>query len=102
MIFEWGRVCGDPSYQVSYRLNFCVEKGPLDDFKEGGNGLWQASWTFASNVTDLTPAVYNVLMDFVFAAFPWLIVWRLEMKFAEKIGICVVMSLVCYALWFRI
>lgn len=34
-------------------------------------------------------------MDFVFAAYPWLIMWKLDMKKSEKIGLCVVMSLVC-------
>jgi len=38
IIFEWGKVCGDSSYQVSYRLDFCVGKHALDDLKEGGNG----------------------------------------------------------------
>lgn len=38
-------------------------------------------------------AVYNIIMDFVFACFPWLIVRTLEMKRAEKIGLCLTMSL---------
>jgi hypothetical protein len=37
--------------------------------------------------------VYNIIMDFVFACFPWLIVRTLEMKKAEKIGLCLTMSL---------
>lgn len=32
-------------------------------------------------------------MDFIFAAFPWLITWNLAMKKSEKIGISIVMSL---------
>ena len=42
MVFEWSKVCGDPSYDVEYRLDFCMPKGPLDDFKKGGNGESEA------------------------------------------------------------
>jgi hypothetical protein len=35
-------------------------------------------------------------MDFVFAMYPWLIMWKLDMKKSEKLGLCIVMSLVCY------
>lgn len=38
-------------------------------------------------------SVYNIIMDFVFACFPWLIVRGLEMKRAEKVGLCFTMSL---------
>ena len=34
-------------------------------------------------------------MDFVFAIYPWLIMWKLDMKKSEKLGLCIVMSLVC-------
>lgn len=37
--------------------------------------------------------VYNIVMDFVFACFPWLIVRKLEMRRVEKIGLCLTMSL---------
>jgi hypothetical protein len=43
MIFEWGQVCGDQVDRFSYRLNICLPKGPLDDFKKGGNGKCR-SW----------------------------------------------------------
>jgi hypothetical protein len=33
-------------------------------------------------------------MDFVFAAYPWIITWNLDMRRVEKIGLCVTMSLV--------
>jgi hypothetical protein len=33
-------------------------------------------------------------MDFVFALYPWLITWNLDMRRAEKVGLCVTMSLV--------
>ena len=40
-------------------------------------------------------SAYNILMDFIFAIYPWLIMWKLDMKKSEKLGLCVVMSLVC-------
>lgn len=42
--------------------------------------------------TDLLP-VYNIVMDFVFALFPWCITYRLNLKRAEKIALCVTLSL---------
>lgn len=33
-------------------------------------------------------------MDFIFAIYPWLIMWKLDMKKSEKLGLCIVMSLV--------
>jgi hypothetical protein len=33
-------------------------------------------------------------MDFVFALYPWLITWKLDMRKAEKVGLCITMSLV--------
>jgi hypothetical protein len=44
----------------------------------------------------ITSSAYNILMDFVFAIYPWLIMWKLDMKKSEKLGLCVVMSLVCH------
>ncbi|KAH8660605.1 hypothetical protein BX600DRAFT_438816 [Xylariales sp. PMI_506] len=73
-LFQWAKVCNDDSYQQWYRLNFCIDTTFRDDFKTGGN-------------------VYNVLMDFIFATFPWLITRKLDMRRAEKIGLCVAMSL---------
>lgn len=32
-------------------------------------------------------------MDFIFALFPWLITWNLKLRKAEKIGLCVTLSL---------
>ncbi|KAJ4304519.1 hypothetical protein N0V90_000045 [Kalmusia sp. IMI 367209] len=74
VIFQWAKLCDEESYDVWYRLNFCLDKKFRDDFKEGGN-------------------VYNILMDFFFAFFPWWITWKLDMKKKEKIALCVTMSL---------
>lgn len=37
--------------------------------------------------------VYNIVMDFMFAIFPWFITWPLSLKRGEKIGLCVTLSL---------
>ncbi|KAI1855683.1 hypothetical protein JX265_006087 [Neoarthrinium moseri] len=74
VIFQWAKVCGKSNYQDWYRLNFCIGPTFRADFKEGGN-------------------VYNVIMDFIFASFPWLITRSLEMRKVEKIGLCVTLSL---------
>jgi hypothetical protein len=50
---------------------------------------------FASySLTNIQQPAYNILMDFIFAIYPWLIMWKLDMKKSEKLGLCVVMSLV--------
>ncbi|KAL6708607.1 hypothetical protein ACN47E_002588 [Coniothyrium glycines] len=74
VFFQWAKVCEKPSYDVWYRLNFCLNWKFREDFKEGGN-------------------VYNIIMDFVLATFPWIITWNLDMRKVEKIGLCVAMSL---------
>ncbi|KAF7550933.1 hypothetical protein G7Z17_g5385 [Cylindrodendrum hubeiense] len=74
VFFQWAKVCDKESYDVWYRLNFCIGWQFRDSFKEGGN-------------------VYNIIMDFIFATFPWLITRGLEMRRVEKIGLCATMSL---------
>ncbi|KAF5010529.1 hypothetical protein FDECE_3311 [Fusarium decemcellulare] len=74
VIFQWAKVCDKDSYQEWYRLDFCIGWKFRDNFKEGGN-------------------VYNIIMDFIFAAFPWLITRSLEMRRVEKVGLCLTMSL---------
>lgn len=74
VIFQWAKVCGDPEYDNWYRFNFCLDKQFRLDFKEAGN-------------------IYNVIMDFVLAAFPWIITWKLDMRRIEKISLCITMSL---------
>ncbi|KAF1958186.1 hypothetical protein CC80DRAFT_25958 [Byssothecium circinans] len=71
---QWAKLCDSPSYDVWYRLDFCVNKKFREDFKEGGN-------------------IVNITMDFIFAAFPWFLTWKLPMRRAEKIGLCLAMSL---------
>ncbi|EFQ91345.1 hypothetical protein CFE70_004877 [Pyrenophora teres f. teres 0-1] len=74
VILQWAKVCNKPSYDVWYRLPFCIDWHFRDNFKEGGN-------------------VYNIIMDFVLAVFPWVITWKLGMRKMEKIGLCIAMSL---------
>lgn len=74
VFFQWAKVCGKPSYDNWYRFDMCLQPKFRDDFKEGGN-------------------VYNIIMDFVLATFPWIITWNLDMRKVEKIGLCVTMSL---------
>lgn len=74
VVLQWAKVCGDEDYYVSWRLDVCLEEQPREDLKEGGN-------------------VYNIIMDFVFAAFPWLITRSLKINRMEKIGLCATMSL---------
>ncbi|KAF2770783.1 hypothetical protein EJ03DRAFT_269874 [Teratosphaeria nubilosa] len=73
-ILEWAKVCGDKSYDKWYRLDFCLEPHFRNRFKENGN-------------------IYNIVMDFVFAAYPWIITWNLRMTRKDKIGLCLTMSL---------
>lgn len=37
VIFQWAKLCDEDSYNVWYRLNFCIDKTFRDDFKEAGN-----------------------------------------------------------------
>ena len=75
VVLQWAKICEKPSYDVWYRLDFCLNSKFREDFKEGGN-------------------VYNIIMDFMLAVFPWAITWNLDMRRVEKIGLCVAMSLV--------
>ena len=36
-IVEWGKVCDSDSYDVWYRLDFCLSKPSRNKFKEAGN-----------------------------------------------------------------
>ncbi|KAK1989781.1 hypothetical protein LX36DRAFT_648811 [Colletotrichum falcatum] len=73
VVIQWGMVCGSKS-GANYSLDMCLPKTTRNNVKEGGN-------------------VYNIIMDFIFASFPWLITRSLEMRRAEKVGLCITMSL---------
>ncbi|CZT15673.1 uncharacterized protein RCC_01507 [Ramularia collo-cygni] len=74
IVVEWGKVSGKDVYDVWYRLDFYLDSSVRKKFKEVGN-------------------YYNILMDFVFALFPWILTWNMDMKRKEKIGLCLTMSL---------
>ena len=93
-IFQWAKVCDKKSYQNWYRLDFCIYETFRSDFKEGGNGEWHSSLVSWTPLLTNFIAVYNIIMDFVFAVFPWWITWDLDMRRREKIGLCITMSLV--------
>lgn len=101
VILQWGKLCGSTKYDVWYRLDFCVTDDVRDHIKQGGNGelsrvlsssLWVRSGSWVST-DSVSYTVYNLLMDFVFAIFPWLITWKLPMNRHEKISLCVTLSL---------
>ncbi|KAG8159328.1 hypothetical protein KVR01_010989 [Diaporthe batatas] len=73
-VFQWAKICGRHDYQQWYRLNWCLDWTFSQDFKELGN-------------------IYNIIMDFLFAIFPWFITWPLNLKRGEKIGLGVTLSL---------
>lgn len=39
VIFQWAKICGNPSYDNWYRLDFCLDTTFRFDFKEAGNGM---------------------------------------------------------------
>ncbi|KUJ19475.1 uncharacterized protein LY89DRAFT_773934 [Mollisia scopiformis] len=75
VFFQWAKYCGKDDYQNWYRLQGpCVGYVFEERLKVGGN-------------------IYNIVMDFVFAMFPWWITWKLDMRRIEKIALCGAMSL---------
>lgn len=74
-IFQWAKLCGNDDYQQWYRIQgWCLDYTFDQDWKEVGN-------------------IYNIFMDFIFALFPWFITWRLNLKKAEKVALCITLSL---------
>ncbi|ROW00337.1 hypothetical protein VMCG_07328 [Cytospora schulzeri] len=74
-VFQWAKLCGNDDYQQWYRMQgWCLNYDFEQNYKEVGN-------------------IYNIIMDFIFAIFPWFITWPLNLKRAEKVGLCVTLSL---------
>lgn len=71
--------CWDPMVQIHYAMFAGCEFRRL----------------FASGpgITDNGESAYSAAMDFALALIPWVIMWRLQMKRAEKLGISLAMSL---------
>jgi hypothetical protein len=93
VILQWAKVCNKSSYDVWYRLDICIGPTFRDRFKEGGNGTLTSHTVGVAQLL-IKDVAYNVIMDFVFAAYPWIITWNLDMRRIEKIGLCLTMSLV--------
>ncbi|KAI5924821.1 hypothetical protein F4810DRAFT_719032 [Camillea tinctor] len=75
IFLSWAKYCDQRLYQNYWRMQgFCVDYYFTQRFKVFGN-------------------VYNIVMDFVLAIFPWLVVWKLKMSSWEKVGLCWTMSL---------
>ncbi|CZT42540.1 uncharacterized protein RSE6_02463 [Rhynchosporium secalis] len=73
--FQWAKLCNHSEYNKWYNLQGpCLNYDVEEKIKIGGN-------------------TYNIIMDFVLAAFPWWITWNLEMRRVEKFALCVTMSL---------
>ena len=37
VVLEWAKVCDSASYDVWYRIDFCLQSDTRSKFKEGGN-----------------------------------------------------------------
>ncbi|KAH6665391.1 hypothetical protein B0J14DRAFT_231341 [Halenospora varia] len=76
VFFQWAKYCGKKDYQNWYRIQGpCINYTAEEDIKVAGN-------------------TYNIIMDFIFACFPWWITWSLEkMRRIEKFALCATMSL---------
>lgn len=93
-VFQWAKICERHDYQQWYRLNWCLNWTFSQDFKEVGNSESSTdSALLDRNVMTHQLPVYNIIMDFMFAIFPWFITWPLNLKRGEKIGLCVTLSL---------
>ena len=44
-------------------------------------------------VADLSGLVYSAAMDFTLALLPWKLIWSLQMRKVEKLGIAIAMSM---------
>lgn len=94
-VFQWAKICGRHDYQQWYRIQgWCLDWTFSQDFKEVGNSMSAPGGTPLHDglVTHQFP-VYNIVMDFMFAIFPWFITWPLNLKRGEKIGLCITLSL---------
>ena len=76
---------------VSILPGTCMDKGPSVNYAR-----FQASKISILNpcTTEvLTNPVWAALMDISLALIPWKVLWGLQMRTAEKIGVCLAMSL---------
>jgi hypothetical protein len=75
VFMNWSRYCGLAAYQNDWRMSgFCINYDVVSRTKAAGN-------------------IWNIIMDFVLALFPWMVIWKLKISKWEKIGLCGTMSL---------
>ncbi|ETS75745.1 hypothetical protein PFICI_12689 [Pestalotiopsis fici W106-1] len=75
VFMNWPKYCGNADYQNYWRMQgFCVDYGIAAGVKVAGN-------------------IWNIVMDFALALFPWMVIWKLSIKRWEKIGLCATLSL---------
>lgn len=60
----------------------------MDDFKLVGSAL-----VIRRGIVLIRCVVWSAIMDISLALIPWKIIWNLQMRPAEKIGVCIAMSL---------
>lgn len=94
-VFQFAKMCGRHDYQQWYRIQgWCLDWTFSQDFKEVGNSESTPRQIPLQYRLDIDQfPVYNIVMDFMFAIFPWFITWPLNLKRGEKIGLCVTLSL---------
>ncbi|KAH8653716.1 hypothetical protein BX600DRAFT_526921 [Xylariales sp. PMI_506] len=72
---DFAKYCDVAADQNPWRMSgFCINYALAQNVKTAGN-------------------IYNIIMDFVLALFPWMVIWKLRMNKLEKIGLCLTMSL---------
>lgn len=75
VFMNWPKYCDNKDYQNWWRMQgFCVDLGVATGVKVAGN-------------------IWNIIMDFVLALFPWMVVWKLQIRRWEKVGLCATLSL---------
>ncbi|KAF3005222.1 hypothetical protein E8E14_001332 [Neopestalotiopsis sp. 37M] len=75
VFMNWPKYCGNKDYQNHWRMQgFCVDYGIATGVKIAGN-------------------IWNIVMDFALALFPWIVIWKLNIKRWEKVGLCATLSL---------
>ncbi|KAH8202188.1 hypothetical protein TruAng_003663 [Truncatella angustata] len=75
VFMNWAQYCNESSYQNYWRMQgFCLDYVAVSRTKAAGN-------------------IWNIVMDFVLALYPWMVIWKLKISKWEKIGLCGTMSL---------
>lgn len=76
---------------VSILPGTCMDKGPSVNYARFQASKISILIPYTTEV--LTNPVWAALMDISLALIPWKVLWGLQMRTAEKIGVCLAMSL---------